>query len=211
VVEHGREVVIVDDDPSVGAAFARQIRLMGFPTRSFQDPREALRAIREGAGCCVIVDLCMPKMSGLQLQNELKELGRPLPVIFVSGQGTVQSSVLAVLDGALDFLEKPVEFDTLRDAVEKALSKWDSQTRAQIEHMAALERLSRLTPRQTDVFRILIAGASNKEIARRLDISERTVKAHRQGLMEGLGADTIADVYRLAAELGIRPAEDQNP
>jgi FixJ family two-component response regulator len=211
VVERGHEVVIVDDDPSVRVAFERQIRLMGHQAKSFEDPTEALSAIRAGAGCCVIVDLCMPTMSGLQLQNELTELGRPLPLIFVSGQGTVQSSVRAVLDGALDFLEKPVEFDVLKDAISKALSSWNSLTRAQSEHMAAVERFSRLTQRQEEVFRILISGASNKEIARRLDISERTVKAHRQALMESLGADSIADVYRLAAELGIKPAEDHKP
>ena len=195
MVERGHEVVIVDDDPSVRVAFERQIRLMGHQAKSFEDPTEALSAIRAGAGCCVIVDLCMPTMSGLQLQNELTELGRPLPLIFVSGQGTVQSSVRAVLDGALDFLEKPVEFDVLKDAISKALSSWNSLTRAQSEHMAAVERFSRLTQRQEEVFRILISGASNKEIARRLDISERTVKAHLSAIFRKLN---IANRLHLA-------------
>ncbi len=205
MAERGREVVIVDDDPSVRVAFERQIRLMGHQPKSFEDPTQALGAIRAGAGCCVIVDLCMPSMSGLQLQNELQELGRPLPVIFVSGQGTVRSSVRAVLDGALDFLEKPVEFDVLRDSIENALSYWNSQTSAQADHVAANERFSRLTPRQAEVFRILIGGASNKEIARRMRIGERTVKAHRKAIMESVAADTIADIYRLASELAIQP------
>lgn len=210
MAERGREVVIVDDDPSVRVAFERQIRLMGHQPKSFEDPTQALGAIRAGAGCCVIVDLCMPSMSGLQLQNELKELGRPLSVIFVSGQGTVQSSVQAVLDGALDFLEKPVEFDVLKDAISKALASWDSLTRAQSQHMAAVERFSRLTPRQAEVFRILISGASNKEIANRMHIGERTVKAHRRAIMERLAADTIADIYRLVSELGITPEKDNH-
>ena len=203
MVERGHEVVIVDDDPSVRVAFERQIRLMGHQAKSFEDPTEALSAIRAGAGCCVIVDLCMPTMSGLQLQNELTELGRPLPLIFVSGQGTVQSSVRAVLDGALDFLEKPVEFDVLKDAISKALSSWNSLTRAQSEHMAAVERFSRLTQRQEEVFRILISGASNKEIARRLDISERTVKFHVSSMLGKLQVGNRTEAVVVAAEQGI--------
>lgn len=151
----------------------------------------------------MVVDLCMPDMTGLELQSELKALGRPLPVIFLSGQGTIQSSVDAILGGALDFLEKPVEFDVLEEALEKALLQWNVLVRKQSEGMAARERFSRLTARQTEVFRVLITGASNKEIARRLSIGERTVKAHRHAIMRSLGADTIADIYRLATELEI--------
>ena len=132
-------------------------------------------------------------------------------MIFLSGQGTIQSSVQAVLDGALDFLEKPVEFDVLKDAISKALSSWNSQTIEQSEHMSAVERFSRLTPRQAEVFGILISGASNKEIANRMGISERTVKAHRRAIMERLAADTIADIYRLVSELGMTPEKDHHP
>jgi len=206
--ERAPEVLLVDDDASVLNAFERQVRLMGYPTRTFQDPKVALAAIRGGAGCCMIVDLCMPGMTGLELQAELKALGRPLPVIFLSGQGTIRESVQAVLDGAIDFLEKPVEFDVLKDAISTALSSWKSRSRAQAEHLVAVERFSRLTPRQVEVFRILISGASNKEIANRMRIGERTVKAHRQAIMERLEADTIADIYRLVSELGVAPERD---
>lgn len=201
--EDRREVVIVDDDPSVLRALARQVSVVGYVACPFKDPNDALAYLRSGGGHCLLVDLNMPGMSGLDLQLRVAEGNRPLPVVFLSGQGDVRSTVQAMRGGAIDFLEKPVETTELVRAIETAFVKYAELSAASDAQTALAGRLSRLTKRQREVFDAVVTGQSNKEIARDLRISERTVKAHRHGLMQRLEARTLPDLVNLANQLGL--------
>lgn len=195
------EIVLVDDDPSVLRAMSRQVGLMGHNPVAFDDARKAVRHIRSGQGDCLLVDLQMPELSGLQVQEMLADL--PVPVVFVSGQANIPTTVKAMQNGAVTFLEKPIEYAMLEQAIDVALKR-GAELRSRLNDRARARKLfASLTDRQKDVFRILITGATNKEIAQDLDIGERTVKAHRHAIMNRLGADSIADIYRLASELGM--------
>ncbi|WP_186766433.1 response regulator transcription factor [Phaeobacter marinintestinus] len=201
--EAHREVVIVDDDPSVLRALTRQVSVSGYVACPFKDANDALLYLRSGGGQCLLVDLNMPGMSGLDLQLRVAEGDRPLPVVFLSGQGDVRSTVQAMRGGAIDFLEKPVEVTELVRAIDAAFVKYAELSAAMDAQTALAGRLSRLTVRQREVFDAVVTGLSNKEIARDLRISERTVKAHRHGLMQRLEARTLPDLVNLANQLGL--------
>ena len=173
-------IVIVDDDPSVLAALAKQIALMGHEVTPFEDPALALQHLRQSRGDCLILDLNMPELTGLEVQEELADLRVPVGIIFVSGAATVQSSVSAMRGGATHFLEKPIEYDDLSAAVDEALAKVRNARRETEAKADAERRYHNLTERQQAVFREILTGAPNKVIAHRLNIGERTVKAHRQ-------------------------------
>ncbi|WP_425044310.1 response regulator transcription factor [Primorskyibacter sp. S87] len=199
--ERRAEIVVVDDDRSVLKAMSRQISLMGHRPVVFDDPRQGVCHVREGNGDCLLLDLQMPDASGLDVQDMLS--GLPVPIVFVSGFATIPATVQAMQNGAVTFLEKPVEYAELELAIETALKKGADLRANPDDQSAADELLASLTERQKDVFRILVTGVTNKEIAQELGIGERTVKAHRHAIMERLEADSIADIYRLAARLGL--------
>jgi len=202
------DVVLVDDDCSFLRAMTRQLVVLGFCVEAFENPHTAFKYLKSGSGRCLIVDLHMPDMSGLELQNALENLDHPLAVIFLSGQGDIQSTVQAMRGGAVDFLEKPVEAQTLLKAVENALEQHGTQTRQAGLLQQSRDRLARLTERQRDVFDVVITGASNKEIALELGISERTVKAHRHDIMERLEARSVPDLVNLVHQLGNESGND---
>ncbi len=197
------DIVLVDDDRSFLKAMTRQLVVLGYCVKAFENPHAAFEYLETGSGRCLIVDLHMPDMSGLELQSALETLDRPLAVIFLSGQGDIQSTVRAMRGGAVDFLEKPVEVDALLRSLENALEQLSAEIieAAMIQH--SRDRLARLTGRQRSVFDIVVTGASNKEIALKLGISERTVKAHRHDIMKRLEAQSVPDLVNLANQLGL--------
>jgi FixJ family two-component response regulator len=197
------DIVLVDDDHSFLRAMTRQLMALGFCVEAFEKPQAAFRYLESGSGRCLIVDLHMPDMSGLELQGALENVGRPLAVIFLSGQGDIQSTVQAMRGGAVDFLEKPVEAHALLKAIEKALEQHETDVQESALFQQSKDRLARLTSRQRSVFDIVITGASNKEIALNLGISERTVKAHRHDIMDRLEAQSVPDLVNLANHLDL--------
>jgi FixJ family two-component response regulator len=194
-------VFIVDDDPSICAALLRLFKSVGLPARSFTTAREFLdRAPQLGPGCLVL-DMRLPGLSGLDLQGELARAGIDLPIIFLTAHGSVPLSVKAMKAGAVDFLEKPVEDQTLLDAVYQALEKDREARQAQDQRQALQERFATLTPRERQVFELVVIGKLNKEIAFDLGTVEKTVKVHRANLMRKLNCQSLAELVRLAQEL----------
>jgi FixJ family two-component response regulator len=196
-------VFIVDDDPSICTALARLFKSVGLPARSFAGPREFLdQAPRLGPGCLVL-DMRLPGLSGLDLQGELARAGIGLPIIFLTAHGSVPLSVKAMKAGAVDFLEKPVEDQTLLDAVYQALERAQQACQAQGRRQALQEQFATLTPRERQVFQMVVTGKLNKEIAFDLGTAEKTIKVHRANLMRKLNCGSLAELVRLAQELEI--------
>lgn len=198
-------VFLVDDDAAVRRSLRRLLLTWNFQVEDFDSAEAFLaRAPYDGAACAVL-DLMMPGLNGLALQQHLAGLGRPLPILFLSGHGDVRSAAHAFREGAVDFLTKPVEEAALIVAVRRALemSVTDRQDRGEI---AALEHLvKRLTPREHQVFALLSTGLANKAIAAKLGTTERTIKAHRARVRAKLGTDSLADIVRIADRLGLKP------
>jgi two-component system, LuxR family, response regulator FixJ len=199
-------VHIVDDDPSVRASISFLLRSHDWSTEIYSSGEEFFRDARLGLGC-VLLDVRMPGMDGFAVQAELLRRGIDLPVIFMSGHGDVPSAVKAVKLGAFDFLEKPFRDGVLVPVVQQACltSVRDQQRRAQ--RSEAVARLSRLSTRETQILRGLLAGMTNKEIARRFEISPRTVEMHRANMMRDMNCEALSDVIRLAIEAELEPLD----
>ena len=196
-------VFVVDDDTSVRKALARLIRSVGINVETFASADEFLaREPHEGAAC-VILDVRMPGLSGLQLQKHLAESERSLAVIFMTAYGTIPMTVQAMRAGAVDFLEKPFEDQELIEAVYKALEENRHTMQAEAELRAIKERLDSLTSRQREVFEMVVSGKLNKQIASELGTSEKTVKAQRAQVMKKMQANSLADLVRLGEKIGI--------
>ncbi|MEJ2670942.1 MAG: response regulator transcription factor [Deltaproteobacteria bacterium] len=197
-------VYVVDDDPSVRGAMKRLLKSVGLPVKTFASAREFLdQATPEWSGC-LMVDLRMPGMGGLDLQYQLNARQISLPVIFLTGYGTVPASVRAMKAGAVDFLEKPVDDQTLLDAVHKALERDRGAKRDQAEMQALHQRLAALTPREYEVLAFIISGRLNKQAAAALGTTEKTIKVHRARIMEKLRCASLAELVRLAEKAGIK-------
>jgi RNA polymerase sigma factor (sigma-70 family) len=175
--------------------------------KTFVSAQDFLKTdIEEGLGC-LILDVRMPGMSGLDLQEKLISAKTPLPVIFITGHGTVPMSVRAMKAGAVDFLEKPFEEQDLLDAINRAITG-QKERKAKEDEAARLQQLLKaLTPREYEVFSLLVTGMANKEIAQQLGTSERTVKFHRANIMEKTNARSLADLVRFAEKLKTRPPD----
>jgi FixJ family two-component response regulator len=197
-------VYVVDDDPSVRVAMERLLKSVGLTVKTFASAREFLdQATPEWSGC-LIADLRMPVMGGLDLQDQLSARQVSLPVIFLTGYGTVPASVRAMKAGAVDFLEKPVDDQRLLDAVHEALER-DREARLNQAEMQALDqRLSALTPRENEVLTFIISGRLNKQAAAELGTTEKTIKVHRARIMEKLQCSSLAELVRLAEKVGIK-------
>jgi FixJ family two-component response regulator len=197
-------VYVVDDDPSVRVAIERLLKSVGLVVRTFPSAQEFLdQATPEWSGC-LIVDLRMPGMGGLDLQDQLSARQVSLPVIFLTGFGTVPASVRAMKAGAVDFLGKPVDDQTLLDAVHKALERDRGARRNQVEMQALHQRLAALTPREYEVLTFIISGRLNKQAAAELGTTEKTIKVHRAHIMEKLQCASLAELVRLAEKAGIK-------
>ena len=197
-------VYVVDDDPSVRAGLSRLLQSMGLTVKTFASAREFLeQAVSEEPGC-LIVDLRMPAMNGLELQEQLMTRNLNLPVIFLTGYGTVPASVRAMKRGAVDFLEKPVDDQVLLDAIYQALEQDRENRRNQAEAKSIQDRLQSLTPREYEVFTLITAGLLNKQVAYELGTAEKTIKVHRARIMEKMHCESLAQLVRLAEKAGIR-------
>jgi FixJ family two-component response regulator len=197
--------MIVDDDASLRRALQRRIALMGYDVAERGDPATAMRDILQTPPDCLILDLAMPGMGGLDLQHAIHEQGCVTPTIFLSGHGDIPTTVAAMRDGAIDFLEKPVEDEALAEAISRALAQSAAEAERRAESDALAQRVASLTQRQQEVFLAVLTGAPNKVIAYQLGVSERTVKAHRSEVMEKLDVHSVAELALLAARLGLAP------
>ncbi len=192
---------VVDDDDSLRAALLRLLDAAGYEARGYASTGEFLLHSPRDRHGCVLLDLRLPGPSGLDLQAALPDQGIALPVVFMTGHPEVAASVRAMKAGAVDFLEKPVERQTLFDALERALARDQSQRAARGDADLLRARFALLTPREREVFDRVVAGKLNKQIADELGIAERTVKAQRAQLMEKLGANSAAELGALAERL----------
>lgn len=199
-------IYVIDDDDAVRDSLDALLQAEGYDVLGFASA-EAFLADRDplAAADCCLLDIRMPGMDGLTLLHELKREPADLSVIVMTGHGDVPMAVRAMKLGALDFVEKPFDTDALLNAIRSALAA--SRSRKQVEASSPLAaHVSRLTPRERDVLRHLVAGRSNKAIGRELGISPRTVEIHRAHLMEKMSAGSLAQLVRMAIEAGIEPA-----
>ena len=207
-------VFVVDDDPSVRRSTERLVRSTGFGVRTFASGQEFLdfiTAARVDRPACVVLDVQLPGPSGLDLQRELARTGTRLPIIFLTGRGSIPMSVRAMKEGAVEFLTKPVRSRDLLDAIRAAIAV-DRAAQEERREVAALrERYARLTAREREVMAHVVAGLLNKQIAGELAASERTIKFHRAHVMEKMQADSLADLVRMAARLGLGPPGATEP
>jgi FixJ family two-component response regulator len=199
-------VHIVDDDAQVRAATSYLLSSKGYTTEIYASGAEFLRDADLERGC-ILLDLRMPGMDGLEVQEELMSRGVLLPVVVISGHGDVGTAVKAMKLGAVDFLEKPYREEDLTAAVERALSLSGKRTDRRQSEITAAARLQELSPREVQVLQGLLGGLSNKEIARRLDLSPRTVEMHRANLMASLAVESLSEAIRLALDGNLTPLE----
>lgn len=201
-------VVIVDDDRAVRVGLERLMRSAGYNVLTFGSAQEFLDAPPVRGPGCVVLDLRMPGTGGLALQTELTRSGVHLPVIFLTGHGSVPQSVQAMKGGAVDFLEKPARPDTLFSAVEQALARYAEDRESVQAERALKRRLDQLTPRERDVFELVVVGHKNKRIAKSLGVTEKTVKVHRARVMAKMQADSLAELVRMSQRLGVPGGSD---
>ena len=201
-------VFIVDDDPQVRNGVTRLLNSAGYNAKAFPSSKEFLASDIHVLGpACIVLDINMPGLSGLELQEELSKANYKMPIIFITGHGDIPSSVKAMKKGAVDFLSKPFEEKKLFDAVSVALKK-DSKTRSDLSELEEIkQKIDKLTLREYEVLTFVIAGALNKQIAYKLNITEKTVKAHRAKVMAKIGVNSVAELVRIAEKIGIKPAE----
>ncbi len=202
-------VHLVDDDASFLNATARLLRASGFQVKAFASAGEFLAQVTAGTAGCVMTDLQMPGLSGIDLQAALAKSDQFLPVVFLTGQGDIPSSVHAMREGAEDFLEKRSPKEKILAAVRRALARAASEGETRAQRREQRERLAVLSPRELEVLSHVVEGKLNKQTAAALDISERTVKAHRTAITTKLGVPSVAELTRLAHESGI--FEDGSP
>jgi len=197
-------IAIVDDDPSVRRGLQRLIRSAGWKVETFASAQEFLARPSGISPSCLVLDLQLPGLSGLDLQQRMADLGLDIPVVFLTGQGNIPASVKAMKAGAIEFLTKPVDEQNLLKAIEEAIER-DRRTRQQQTEMHELRRrYESLTAREQEVMQLVISGLLNKQIAGELTITEDTVKFHRGHVMRKMCADSLADLVRMAENLGVR-------
>ena len=200
-------VIIVDDDSSMRTMIARLLDSVGLKSISYSAPEEFLRTSPPDDPACVVLDVQMPGLSGLDLQRELSKANRQLPIVFMTGHGDIPMTVQAMKEGAVAFLTKPFRNQDLIDAVRQALNL-DREARKQRDQLASLRhRYESLTAREREVFALVATGLLNKQIALKLGTTERTVKAHRGVMVQKMEADSVADLVRMADKLGVGPTE----
>jgi FixJ family two-component response regulator len=196
-------VFLVDDDPGVLRALSRLLRANGCEVQSYTSPRDFLAQHDAMVPGCAVLDVAMPGLDGLALQQELTAGGSQRPVIFITGKGDIPTSVRAMKAGAIDFLTKPVSAEDLLEAIARARVHDAKSRQARAELASIQAKITTLTPREREVLAHVVAGRLNKQIAGEIGTVEKTVKVHRSRMMEKLGVRTVADLVRLAEKAGI--------
>jgi FixJ family two-component response regulator len=201
-------IFVVDDDPSVRRALKRLISSAGFQVETFASAQDFLQSSRHDGPACLVLDVRLPGVSGLDLQEQLTAAGLNMPIVFITGHGDIPMSVRAMKAGAVDFLPKPFNDQDLLGAIHLALEK-DKKTRREQAEVAEIQRrVDTLTPREREVFALVVTGLLNKQVAARLGTSEKTIKVHRARVMEKMHSESLAELVRLAEKVGISPPKD---
>ena len=200
-------VFVIDDDASMRRALSYLLQSAGYKVETHSSAEEFLRREHYDGVGCIILDVRMPGLSGMDLQEKLMGSDYRMPIIFLTGHGELSMGVEAMKKGAIDFLTKPCDDEQLLGAVHSAIEK-DRQARGSYNEKQEIRgRIELLTPRENEILRYVISGMLNKQIALKLGIAEQTVKIHRGRIMEKLCAESVADLVRLAGKAGIEPSE----
>jgi FixJ family two-component response regulator len=193
-------VFIVDDDDAVRRFLSGLIESIELRVEAFASARDFLESYEPGRPGCLVLDVRMPGMSGLELQRELADRAIDLPVIILTGHGNVQLAVHAMQAGAIDFVEKPFDNELLLDRIQRAVAENVRAGSERIKRIEIAERMQLLTPREREVLDLVVAGQTNKGVARHLDISEKTVEIHRANVMRKMQAKSLADLVKMATD-----------
>lgn len=194
-------VFIVDDDEAVRDSIKELVESAGLPAKTFDSAHAFLDFCSGYEPGCLVLDVRMARMSGLALQQRLKELESTIPIVFISGHGDIDTAVAAVKSGAVDFIQKPYQDQSLLDAINTALAL-DEENRHDSEEVASIENgIERLTSREKDVLKLLLGGLTNKAIARQFDISPRTVEVHRRNLLQKLDVSSVTELANALSHL----------
>ena len=198
-------VFVVDDDTAVRQGLRFMLRAAGYSVEAFPSARSFLEDYDPRRGGCLLLDVQMPQMTGLELQQRINVRGWRIPVIFITGHGTVPLAISAMKAGAFDFIEKPLREDALLESIERALHWNDRAYEERLERATLQTRVASLTPREREVFELVARGEPNKVIARHLGISFRTVELHRAHIIEKLQARSLSDLIRMGIIMNSTP------
>jgi FixJ family two-component response regulator len=203
---NGDVVYVVDDDSSVRRALSLLLQTVGLDVETFPSAQAFLAQATPDRPACLVLDIRLRGSSGLDLQTALKEAGRDIPIIFITGHGDVPTTVRAMKSGAVDFLEKPFNDQELLDCVQRALVRTRELRVHQTERAKIQQRLDTLSSRERQVLMLVVTGMLNKQIAGELDIAEKTVKVHRGQVMRKMSAGSVVELLRMVEALGLLPA-----
>jgi len=198
-------VMVVDDDPDIRRSISRLVRSAGYAVKTFGSPTDFLRQQLPEGPSCVLLDMCMNGMTGLEVQDALRRNERRVPIVFLSGHGTVSTAVTTVRNGAEDFLEKPIRPSELMEAVSRAIEHDRAESADRANRAELQRRFDRLTPREQEVMGLVVSGLLNKQTAAELGISERTIKVHRARVMEKMEVVSLAALVLIAQRIGLAP------
>lgn len=199
-------VFVVDDDAAVCRALSRLISSVALQARTYTSAREFLNTAHPERPCCLVLDVRLPDLNGLDLQAKLAQTDCNMPIIFITGHGDIPMSVRAMKAGAIEFLSKPFKDQDLLDAIQQAIERDKLATKERAELSELRSRYVSLTPREAEVLPLLVSGLANKAVAARLGTTEKTIKVHRAHVMQKMKASSFADLVRIAQRLQIAPS-----
>jgi FixJ family two-component response regulator len=201
-------VFVVDDDVSVRESLESLLSFEGWRTETFASAEEFLRRARTDDPCCLVLDVSLPELNGLDLQKVISADRGDMPVIFITGHGDIPMTVKAMKAGAVEFLTKPIDDDALLTAIRAAIDRSIEAHAGEDEMRTLRDRYASLTPRENEIMNLVVSGLLNKQVGYKLGISEITVKAHRGKVMQKMEANSLADLVKMAVRLGLTPSEN---